>query len=78
MAACVNIFPIIYSTYVWKNKTRIDRECSMIIKTTKLKVNKAIKFISKNHSYSCPAISAFPIKYAHSEFKKWIEEQTKK
>ena len=77
LAACTNIIPSIYSTYVWKNKTRMDRECSMIIKTSKSKVKSAIKFIIKKHSYTCPAISAFPISLAHSEFKKWIEEQTK-
>ena len=41
LAACTNIIPTIYSTYVWKNKTYIDKECSMIIKTTKSKVKKS-------------------------------------
>ena len=77
LAACTNIIPTIYSTYIWKNKTRMDKECSMIVKTSKSKVKLAIKFIIKKHSYSCPAISAFPISLAHSEFKKWIEKQTK-
>ena len=27
LAACTNIIPTIYSTYVWKNKTMIDKEC---------------------------------------------------
>ena len=35
LAACANIIPTIYSTYVWNKKTVIDRECSMIIKTSK-------------------------------------------
>ena len=55
----------------------MDKECSMIVKTSKSKVKEAIKFILKKHSYECPAISAFPIKFTHIEFKKWIEEQTK-
>ena len=77
LAACTNIFPTIYSTYVWKNKTMTDKECSMIVKTSKAKVKAAIKFISKNHTYECPAISAFPIDFAHANFEKWIIEQTK-
>ena len=77
LAACTNIIPTIYSTYVWKNKTMIDKECSMIVKTSKSKVKAAIKFIVKKHSYDCPAVSAFPIKSAHIAFNKWIEEQTK-
>ena len=48
LAACTNIIPTIYSTYVWKNKTMIDKECSMIVKTSKSKVKAAIKFIVKN------------------------------
>ena len=48
LAACTNIIPVIYSTYVWKNKTMVDKECSMIVKTSKLKVKAAIEFIVKN------------------------------
>ena len=75
LAACTNIIPVIYSTYVWKNKTMTDKECSMIVKTSKLKVKAAIEFIVKKHSYECPAVSAFPIESAHALFKKWINEQ---
>ena len=76
LAACTNIIPTIYSTFIWKNETKVEKECSMIIKTSKSKVKPAIKFILKIHSYSCPAISAFPIEQTHSEFNKWIIEQT--
>ena len=77
LAACTNIIPTIYSTYVWKNKTMMDKECSMIVKTSKLKVKKAIQFIVKHHSYDCPAITAFPIEFSHKDFQKWIIKQTK-
>ena len=76
LPACTNIIPVIYSTYVWKNKTMIDKECSMIVKTSKSKVKAAIKFIVKKHSYECPAVSAIPIDFAHKDFQKWINEQT--
>ena len=76
LAACTNIIPTIYSTYVWQNKTMIDKECSMIVKTSKSKVKAAIKFIVKKHSYECPAVSAIPIDFAHKDFQKWINEQT--
>ena len=75
LAACTNIIPVIYSTYVWKNKTMVDKECSMIVKTSKSKVKAAIEFIVKKHSYECPAVSAFPIESAHVDFQKWINEQ---
>ena len=77
LAACTNIIPTIYSTYIWKNKTYTDKECSMIVKTTKSKVKKTINFIKANHSYECPAISTFPISDTHKEFQKWVIDQTK-
>ena len=77
LAACTNIIPTIYSTYVWKKKIMTDKEFSMIVKTSKSKVKKAIKFIVNQHSYECPAVSAFPIESAHTDFQKWINEQTK-
>ena len=76
LAACANIIPTIYSTYVWKNKTMTDKECSMIVKTSKSRVKAAIKFIVKKHSYECPAVSAFPIQSTHADFQRWINEQT--
>ena len=78
LAACSNIIPLIYSTYVWKKKIMVDKECSMIVKTSKSKVKEAIKFIVKNHSYDCPAVTAFPIKFAHKDFKSWIIKETKR
>ena len=77
LAACTNIIPLMYSTYVWKKKIMVDKECLMIIKTTKSKVKEAIKFIVKKHSYDCPAVTAFPIKFAHKDFENWIIEETK-
>ena len=65
LAACTNIIPAIYSTYVWKKKTMMDKECSMIVKTSQSKVKKAMQFITNEHSYEFPAVSAFPIKSAH-------------
>ena len=76
LAACTNIIPTIYSTYIWKNKTMTDKECSMIVKTSKSRVKAAIKFILKKHSYECPAVSAFPIQSTHPDFQHWINEQT--
>ena len=76
LAACTNIIPTIYSTYVWRNKTMMDKECSMIVKTSKSKVKAAIKFIVKKHSYECPAVSAFPIQSTHPDFQRWINQQT--
>ena len=76
LAACTNIIPTIYSTYVWKNKTMMDKECSMIVKTSKSRVKAAIKFIVKKHSYECPADSDFPIQSTHADYQRWINEQT--
>ncbi len=39
--------------------------------------SQAMKFIVKRHSYDCPAVTAFPIKFAHKDFKNWIIKETK-
>ena len=77
LAACTNILPSIYSMYIWNNKIQNDKEYSMIVKTSKSKVKKAIQFIVEHHSYDCPAISAFPIEFTHTDFQKWIIAQTR-
>ena len=77
LAACMNILPSILSIYIWNNKIQNDKECSMIVKTSKSRVRKAIQFIVKHHSYDCPAVSAFPIELSHKNFQKWITEQTR-
>ena len=77
LAACTNILPSILSIYIWNNKIQNDKEFSMIVKTSKSKVRKAIQFIVKHHSYDCPAVSAFPIELSHKNFQKWIIEQTR-
>ena len=60
LAACVNIFPNIFSIYSWKDKLYYDKECSSILKTAKTKVSHMIKTILKYHNYDSPSISAFP------------------
>ena len=77
LAACTNILPSIYSTYIWNNKIQNDKEYSMIVKTSKSKVKKAIQYIVKHHSYDCQAVSAFPIEFTHKDFQKWIITQTR-
>ena len=52
------------------NKYRLEND----FKTNMIEI---IKTISKNHSYDCPSISAFPIEKMHTEFQKWIVNQTK-
>ena len=39
LAACTNIIPTIYSTFIWKNETKVEKECSMIIKHQNQKLN---------------------------------------
>ena len=40
-------------------------------------INTVIKYIVRKHSYDCPAVTAFPIKFAHKDFENWIIEETK-
>ena len=77
LAACTNVIPNIHSTYAWKGKIVVDKECAMIVKTTSAKVKQAIQFIKSNHPYDQPAISAFAASQVDKDFAKWVIGQTK-
>jgi periplasmic divalent cation tolerance protein len=77
LAACTNVIPNIHSTYAWKGKIVVDKECAMIVKTTSAKVKQAIQFIKSNHPYEQPAISAFAASHVIKDFAKWVIGQTK-
>ena len=71
LAACTNIIPTIYSTFVWKNQTKIEKECSMIIKTSKSKVKEAIKFIANDWKLKSNSKS-IPVAYFFND-RRWSE-----
>src|SRR3989338_8579381 len=60
LAACINMFPI-ESLYRLKGELCNEKECGMIIKTTKNKINDVMEKIKSIHSYKVPCIISFDI-----------------
>jgi len=75
--ACANILQNMTSVYEWKGKICEDNETSVIMKTSKAKVNHLKEAILRLHPYECPAILCIPIIDGNDDFLNWIREQVK-
>jgi len=73
LAACVNIVDKVESFFWWKGKIDNARECLLIIKSRKAKLNKIIKCVRSLHSYDVPEIIALPIEGGYPAYLEWID-----
>ncbi len=76
LAACVNIYPRIFSYYWWEGEVQEDKEVSLIFKTSAQKVEKLIEAIKELHSYSCPCALAWPVEKGNPDFLAWVRAET--
>ena len=76
LAACANIIAGVKSVYTWKGKLEESRESLIIAKTKAGLFRRLEKAVKTAHSYECPEIVAFPVRYASSDYLKWIGEVT--
>lgn len=72
LAACVNVTGV-RSFYRWKGELCADKECLLIIKSDKSKVDRIIARIEDVHSYEVPEILALPIVAGSEQYLEWIE-----
>jgi len=74
LAACVNVFPIVRTHYLWKGKVVSGDEAVVIIKT-ELSKTEAIKTeIKEKHSYSNPEVLVIPIIGGSSDYMRWVSD----
>lgn len=78
LAACVNVVPLVESTYWWKGKMQNDREALLIVKTRQALIKQLISFVQKNHPYTVPEIIALDIKAGHRPYLSWLEKETRR
>ncbi len=76
LAACVNIYTDATSLYRWQGLLHREKEVIFIAKTSKKKLEQAIDFIKKHHSYDLPAITAHPISDGFAPYLQWVEDET--
>lgn len=74
LAACVNVFPGVTSTYKWEGKTEKTSECALIAKTLVSKFEALEKKVREMHSYECPCIVATRIVAGNEGFLDWVRK----
>ena len=74
LIACANLMPQVRSLYPWKGKIADEKECWMVLKSTR-ELFPALQIeVEKLHTYSVPEIIALPIIDGSRNYLNWIAE----
>ena len=74
LAACVQVFGPVSSTYWWQGSVERSIEWYCQAKTTVARLPQLLARIQELHPYQVPEIIAVPILQGSSEYLKWIEK----
>ena len=74
LAACVNRVLAVESMFWWDKKIDTAKEVLLIVKSKKQLMNKIIKTVKANHSYSVPEIIALPIISGNKDYLNWLND----
>ncbi|HDS45561.1 MAG TPA: divalent-cation tolerance protein CutA [Methanomicrobia archaeon] len=72
LAACVNVTAV-RSFYRWQGELCADKECLLIIKTVKSKIDRIVARINEVHSYEVPEILVLPVVAGSEQYLEWVE-----
>jgi len=76
LAACVNIYPLMKSIYVWEGKREETAEVAAFFKTRRSLVETLTAELWAEHSYSLPCFVVLPVEGANTDYIAWVREQT--
>ena len=76
LAACVNVYPPMLSTYVWQGTREEGPEVAAFIKTRRALVDDVIAAARKLHPYTTPCFLMLPIAGGNADYLSWAREQT--
>ena len=76
LAACVNVFGEIQSTYRWQGKVESATEVSLIAKTRRALFDEVCAKVKSLHSYDVPCIVAYPMVVGDAHFLQWVNAET--
>jgi periplasmic divalent cation tolerance protein len=76
LAACVNLLPVMQSTYRWQGAIEHDSERQVVIKTTRLCVEALWEKVRDLHPYDVPEFVVIPIVDGNEAYLSWIGEAT--
>ncbi len=76
LAACIQVGEI-NSYYTWQDKTCIDKEFQLLIKSKAADFTEIEKLIRSRHSYDVPEIIQIPITNGSREYLDWVAKETR-
>ncbi len=74
LAACVNVFAEMQSTYRWKGSIERDRERQVVIKTAAGRIEALKARIAELHPYEVPELLVVKVDDGGSAYLEWVEE----
>jgi periplasmic divalent cation tolerance protein len=77
LAACVNLLPVMESTYRWEGQVEREAERQLFIKTSRSKVAALWERVRELHPYEIPEFVVLPIVDGHEAYLRWIGESTR-
>ena len=75
LIACANLIPQVQSIYHWKGKVAEEKECWMLLKSTRELMPALRLEVEKEHSYSVPELIALPIIDGSPNYLNWLGEE---
>ena len=77
LAACVNILPMMRSSYIWKGKIATTDEHLLLIKAPAGRYKAIEERVQMLHPYELPEIIAVPIQAGSNDYLSWLENPDK-
>lgn len=77
LVACVNVLPIMESTYRWQGAIERERERQMVMKTSRPQVEALWQRLRDLHPYDVPEFVVLPIVDGSEPYLRWIGESTR-
>jgi periplasmic divalent cation tolerance protein len=77
LAACVNQFGSVQSTYRWQGAIEEASEVTLLIKTTRDRYAALEAELRRLHPYSVPEIIAIAVERGSSDYLTWVRAETR-
>jgi periplasmic divalent cation tolerance protein len=74
LAACVNLLPVMASTYWWRGQIEQADEVLLVMKTRQDLLEPLTARVRALHSYTIPEVIAVPIIGGNPDYFAWIDE----
>jgi len=76
-AACVHVFQPSESTYRWSGETTVDKEHTVMIKTTRGSVDSLEQRILELHEYDVPEFLVTNVSDGYAPYLDWVKRETR-